>query len=64
MKIRPLWVIVDAESGKRIGRFGAHGSRESAQAMLDLQLSSFDVNIKAKFEIRKTEKVEKIKKDQ
>jgi len=45
------WIIVDTESGKKVDRLGIHESRESAESMLDLQLSLFDVDIRDKFVI-------------
>ena len=55
MKTRSLWVVVDVQSGQRVTRFGVHGSQESAQAIIDLQLSSFGVNIKPQFEVQQIE---------
>jgi len=58
MKTKSLWAIVDVGSGQRVTRLGVHGSRESVQAILDLQLSSFDVKIKPQFEVQRIEETQ------
>ena len=45
MKARPLWVIVNAASGKQVEHLGTHGSKSAAQAMLDQHLASYSVDI-------------------
>ena len=45
MKARPLWIIVNAASGKQLEHLGTHGSKSAAQAMLDQHLASYSVDI-------------------
>ena len=52
MKVRPLWVIVNAASGKQVEHLGTHGSKSAAQAMLDQHLASYSVDIRKNFEVR------------
>jgi hypothetical protein len=55
MKARPLWVIVNAASGKQEEHLGTHGSKSAAQAMLDQHLASYSVDIRKNFEVRERE---------
>lgn len=55
MKARPLWVIVNAASGRQVEHLGVHGSKSAAQAMLDQHLASYSVDIRKNFEVRKRE---------
>jgi|GEM_PF-3332874 hypothetical protein len=55
MKERKLWVIVNIATGTTVERLGTHGSRKSAQAMLDAHLEAFEVNLKPNFEVREKE---------
>ena len=55
MKTRPVWVIVNAASGKQVERLGTHGSQAAAQAMLDQHLASYSVDLRKNFEVRERE---------
>ena len=47
-----LWAAFNRETGEFEGRFGRHGSKASARMMLEEFLDSFDVDVRAGFEVR------------
>lgn len=48
-----LWIIVNVKTGKFVRRFGIHGSKLSAQTMLDQYLDSFAIDLRSDFEVQK-----------
>ena len=47
-----LWAVFNLETGEIVERFGRHGSKASAQMMLEEFLDSFDVDVRASFAVR------------
>ncbi|MAA49829.1 MAG: hypothetical protein CMP83_06610 [Gammaproteobacteria bacterium] len=47
-----LWIVVNRNTHKPVKHLGVHGSREAAQAMRDLHLESYEVDLKLTLEVR------------
>lgn len=47
-----LWIVVNRNTHKPVKHLEVHGSREAAQAMRDLHLESYEVDLKLTLEVR------------
>lgn len=50
-----LWVVINRETGAVVERFGRHGSKDAARAMLEAFLDAFEVDVRDGFQIKREE---------